>query len=256
MSFVKGNEYDRGVNTFSPEGRLFQIEYAREAIKLGSTAIGIACTDGVVFAVEKRITTTLVEPQSIEKIMEMDNHIGCAMSGLTADARSLVDHARNECLSHWFTYNEPISVERAVHAVSDLALDFSDVSDGKRKKTMSRPFGVALLVGGVDENGSGLFVADPSGLYTKYKAEAIGSAQEGARSLLQQGYKPDLSFKEAEELALGTLRQVMEEKISKSNVELASVLASTKKYHLYPYAEVDAVISRLPASTLPTLGST
>lgn len=255
MSFLGRNEYDRGVNTFSPEGRLFQVEYAMEAIKIGSTAIGICVKEGVVFAVEKRINSPLVEPQSIQKIMEVDNHIGSAMSGLTADARSLVDHARNECLSHWFTYNEPISVESAVHAVSDLALDFSDVAEGKRKKTMSRPFGVALLVGGVDETGPNLFVADPSGTYTGYKAEAIGSAQEGARSILQQAYKEDMPLAEAEELALGTLRQVMEEKISNTNVELAHVTTASKKFVAYSQTQVEAVIQRLPASTLPTLGS-
>lgn len=90
------NDYDRGVNTFSPEGRLFQVEYAIEAIKLGSTALGIQTSEGIVLAVEKRITSSLLEPSSIEKIMELDSHIGCAMSGLTADARTMIDHARIE----------------------------------------------------------------------------------------------------------------------------------------------------------------
>uniref|UniRef100_A0A061QUN9 Proteasome subunit alpha type n=1 Tax=Tetraselmis sp. GSL018 TaxID=582737 RepID=A0A061QUN9_9CHLO len=92
--FLTRSEYDRGVNTFSPEGRLFQVEYAIEAIKLGSTAIGVWTKEGVVLAVEKRITSPLLEPKSIEKVMEIDSHIGCAMSGLTADARTLIEHAR------------------------------------------------------------------------------------------------------------------------------------------------------------------
>lgn len=94
--FLTRTEYDRGVNTFSPEGRLFQVEYAIEAIKLGSTAIGLKTKEGVVLAVEKRITSPLLEPSSVEKIMEIDYHIGCAMSGLIADARTLVEHARVE----------------------------------------------------------------------------------------------------------------------------------------------------------------
>ena len=94
--FLTRSEYDRGVNTFSPEGRLFQVEYAIEAIKLGSTAIGIATTEGIVLVVEKRLTSPLLEPASIEKVMEIDEHIGCAMSGLVADAKMLVDHARAE----------------------------------------------------------------------------------------------------------------------------------------------------------------
>ena len=91
---------DRGINTFSPEGRLFQVEYSLEAIKLGSTAIGVATSDGVVLGVEKRVTSTLLETSSVEKIVEIDRHIGCAMSGLQADARSMVEHARVECQSH------------------------------------------------------------------------------------------------------------------------------------------------------------
>merc|ERR1711871_704331 len=94
--FLTRSEYDRGVNTFSPEGRLFQVEYAIEAIKLGSTAIGIQTSEGVVLAVEKRLTSTLLEPNSVEKIMEIDQHLGCAMSGLMADARTLVEKARTE----------------------------------------------------------------------------------------------------------------------------------------------------------------
>jgi 20S proteasome subunit alpha 5 len=94
--FLTRSEYDRGVNTFSPEGRLFQVEYAIEAIKLGSTAVGIQTAEGVVLAVEKRLTSPLLEPSSIEKIVEVDTHLGAAMSGLTADARTLVEHARVE----------------------------------------------------------------------------------------------------------------------------------------------------------------
>lgn len=89
--FLTRSEYDRGVNTFSPEGRLFQVEYAIEAIKLGSTAIGICTSEGVVLAVEKRITSPLMEPTTIEKIVEVDKHIGCAVSGLIADSRTMID---------------------------------------------------------------------------------------------------------------------------------------------------------------------
>ena len=104
--YLTRSEYDRGVNTFSPEGRLFQVEYAIEAIKLGSTAVGISTKTGVVLAVEKRLSSPLLEPDSVEKIMEIDTHVGAAMSGLVADARTLVDHARVEAQNHRFTYDE------------------------------------------------------------------------------------------------------------------------------------------------------
>ncbi|OBS65330.1 hypothetical protein A6R68_06153 [Neotoma lepida] len=124
--FLTRSEYDRGVNTFSPEGRLFQVEYAIEAIKLGSTAIGIQTSEGVCLAVEKRITSPLMEPSSIEKIVEIDAHIGCAMSGLIADAKTLIDKARVETQNHWFTYNETMTVESVTQAVSNLALQFGE----------------------------------------------------------------------------------------------------------------------------------
>mmetsp|Transcript_52789 Transcript_52789/g.122876 ORF Transcript_52789/g.122876 Transcript_52789/m.122876 type:complete len:259 (-) Transcript_52789:132-908(-) len=253
MSFLSRSEYDRGVNTFSPEGRLFQVEYAIEAIKLGSTAIGIRTSGGVILAVEKRLTSPLIDPSSIEKLLEIDEHMGCAMSGLTADARTLIDHARVEAQSHWFTYNERMPVESCVHAIADLALDFSD-SDKDKKRVMSRPFGVALLVGGWDPvHGPVLFNTDPSGTFTKYMAASIGSAQQGATSMLQEQYNKDMTLQEAETLALTVLRQVMEEKLSKQNIEVAIIDKDTKKWKLYGLEELDGVIRRLPAPTLPTL---
>lgn len=255
MSILSRSEYDRGVNTFSPEGRLFQVEYAIEAIKLGSTAIGIRTKEGCILAVEKRLTSTLIDPSSIEKILEIDEHMGCAMSGLTADARTLVDHARVEAQAHWFTYNERMPVESNVHAIADLALDFSD-SDSGRKKVMSRPFGVALLVAGCDPvDGPVLFNTDPSGTFTKYLAASIGSAQEGATSTLQEQYNADMSLLEAETLALTVLRQVMEEKLSSKNIELAHVTAATKKFTIITPDELEGIIKKLPAPTLPTLGA-
>jgi len=251
---VGKSEYDRGVNTFSPQGRLFQVEYALEAIKLGSTALGIRTNEGVILAVEKRLTSPLIEPSSIEKILEIDTHMGCAMSGLTADARTLIDHARVEAQNHWFTYNERMPVESNVHAISDLALDFSATDRKEGQKSMSRPFGVALLVAGMDPvDGPSLWNADPSGTYTKYMAAAIGSAQEGATNLLQEQYNKDISLADAEVLALTTLRQVMEEKMTSVNIEVALVKKSDGKFTSFSKEEVEALIARLPAPTLPTL---
>ena len=255
--FQSKGDYDRGVNTFSPEGRLFQVEYALEAVKLGSTAVGICTPNGVVLAVEKRLPSSLVVPSSIEKILKIDGHMGCAMSGLSSDARTLVEHARVETQNHHFTYDEPMPVEACVHSIADMALDFSDSSDKKegeekRKKTMARPFGVALLIAGDDQSqGPALFQTEPSGTYTKFKAAAIGSAADGATSLLTEHYKPEMSLEEAETLALFVLRQVMEEKINATNVEIAA--AANGKFRVYSVSETDAIISRLPAPSLPQL---
>ncbi|CAG8444637.1 4850_t:CDS:2 [Funneliformis mosseae] len=187
--FLTRSEYDRGVNTFSPEGRLFQVEYAIEAIKLGSTAVGIQTSQGIILAVEKRITSPLLVASSIEKIIEIDSHLGCAMSGLTADARTMIDHAR--------------------------------------VAAQSRPFGVALLIGGVDEKGPQLYHADPSGTFMQYDAKAIGSGSEGAQTELQEEY-----------------HKVMEEKLNKTNIELASI-TSEHGFRIYSEDELQAVIDRL-----------
>ncbi len=137
--------------------------------------------------VEKRVTSTLLETSSVEKIVEIDSHIGCAMSGLQADARSMVEHARVECQSHAFNYNEPLRVESCTQAICDLALRFGESADGE-ESVMSRPFGVALLIAGHDEDGPSLYHAEPSGTFYRYDAKAIGSGSEGAQAELQNEY--------------------------------------------------------------------
>ena len=152
---------------------MFQVEYALEAIKLGSTTVGIATRDGVVLGVEKRVQSPLLVSSSIEKIMEIDSHIGAAMSGLTADARTMIDHARVAAQNHRFVYDEQLKVESVAQSVCDLALRFGENTEDD-EAMMSRPFGVALLIVGIDETGPQLYHADPSGTFTRYDAKAIG----------------------------------------------------------------------------------
>ncbi|KDD75883.1 proteasome subunit protein [Helicosporidium sp. ATCC 50920] len=236
--FLSRSEYDRSVNSFSPEGRIFQVEYAIEAIKLGSTAIAVRTNEGVVLAAEKRVTSPLLEPSSIEKVVEVDRHVGVAMSGLTADARTMIEHGRVEAQQHAFQYNEPIPVESLTQSLCDLALRFGEDEGG-----MSRPFGVALLVAGWDpEHGPILFHTDPSGTFVRYEAKAIGAGAEGAQTTLQEQYRKDLTLQEAEVMVLRTLRQVVEERVTSTNVDIACVAPDWK---LYTPSEVEAVIARL-----------
>ncbi|XP_005177971.1 proteasome subunit alpha type-5 [Musca domestica] len=240
--FLTRSEYDRGVNTFSPEGRLFQVEYAIEAIKLGSTAIGICTSEGVVLAVEKRITSSLMVPSTVEKIVEVDKHIGCATSGLMADARTLIERARVECQNHWFVYNERMSIESCAQAVSALAIQFGDSGDGG--SAMSRPFGVAILFAGIEEGKPQLWHMDPSGTYIRYGAKAIGSGSEGAQQNLQDNYTAEMSLNDAIVLALNTLKQVMEDKINSTNVEVMT-MTSEKLFRMHTKEEVEQIISDL-----------
>lgn len=251
--FLTRSEYDRGVNTFSPEGRLFQVEYAIEAIKLGSTTVGIRTPEGVILGVEKRVPSPLLESSSIEKIMEIDSHIGCAMSGLTADARTMIDHARVTSQNHSFTYNEPIGVESVTQAVCDLALRFGESMDNE-DAMMSRPFGVALLIAGVDEKGPQLYHTDPSGTYTRYEAKAIGSGSEAAQSDLQDKYHKQMTLREAEHLVLKVLKQVMEEKLDHHNIQLTQV---TKEhgFKILTETELQQLIDTMPATAAPGAAS-
>jgi len=238
--FMTRSEYDRGVNTFSPEGRLFQVEYAIEAIKLGSTAIAIKCVDGVLLAVEKRVSSPLMDASATEKISEIDKHIACACSGLMADARTMVDRARVEAQHHWFLYNEKMSVESCTQAVANLAIQFGD-SDNEGS-AMSRPFGLAILFAGVDNDvGPALYFMDPSGTYVSCDAKAIGSGCEGAQQALQESYNKSITLNDALKSVMKILKQVMEEKLSSTNVEVATI-TKDKGYHMWTKEELEAFL--------------
>jgi proteasome subunit alpha type len=150
------------------------------------------------------------------------------MSGLTADARTMIDHARVTSQNHRFVYDEEIKVESVAQAVCDLALRFGENTEDD-DALMSRPFGVALLIIGIDENGPQLFHADPSGTYVRYDAKAIGSGSEGAQGELQEKYAKDMSLHDASLLTLRVLKQVMEEKLDENNIQLAQVTPATSK---------------------------
>lgn len=240
--FASKSEYDRGVNTFSPEGRIFQIEYALEAIKLGSTSLGIRTPAGVLLAAEKRVPSCLVVPSSLNKIMEIDSHILAVMSGMVADARILVEHARIEAQNHRFTYDEPIRVESCTLATCDLSIQFGE--SGGKKKLMSRPFGVSLLIAGVDEKGPQLWQTDPSGTFTEFDAQAIGAGGEAAQTVFNERYHHNMTIEEAETLAVDILKQVIEEKLTKDNIEIGVILASTGKARMYDPSTIQGIIDR------------
>jgi len=215
---------------------------------LGSTAVGVQTSEGTVLAVEKRLTSPLLESSSIEKIMEIDKHLGCAMSGLTADARTIIDHARVTSQNHAFTYDEKIGVESVTQAVCDLALRFGESMDNE-DAMMSRPFGVALLIGGIDEKGPQLYHTDPSGTFTRYEAKAIGSGSEAAQSDLQDKYHKQMTLDEAQILVLRVLKQVMEEKLDHHNVQLAKI--TTEGFEILTEEKLQPLIEAMMAQLAP-----
>src|SRR5688500_12085366 len=195
--------YDRAITVFSPDGRLFQVEYAREAVKRGTTAVGVRCKGGVVLLVDKRVSSKLVVPSSIEKIFAIDAHVGCATSGLVADARALVDRARVEAQLNRVTYDEAIPVDVLVKKICDYKQSYTQYGGG-------RPFGTALLVAGVDGSGPHLYETDPSGALIEYKASAVGSGRPQALELLEKEYKEGMTSDAAIQLGLKALHAATE----------------------------------------------
>ena len=208
--------YDRAITVFSPDGRLFQVEYAREAVKRGTTTVGLKYKTGVVLIVDKRISSKLIEPGSIEKIFKIDKHVGCATSGLVADARSLIDRARIDAQINQITYSEPIQVKTLVKKICDFKQTYTQYGG-------VRPFGTALLIAGCDETGPRLFSTDPSGALMEYKESSEGAGRNGAMSFFESNYKNDLSKDEGVILALKALHQGTEEKLNPDAAEIGIV---------------------------------
>ena len=226
------NEYDRNVNTFSNQGRLHQVEYAMKAVEQGCTTLGIQTKDGVILAAEKKIASKLQIPSSIENIMKIDDHVICTYSGLRSDARALIERARVEAANHWFTFNERMPVEAISLAVCDVCLSFAEKKKKKKgeKRVVSRPYGVAMLIAGIDKDGKAkLFKNDPSGNYVRYKACCIGQGGENGLTTLQNSYNEDMNFDDAINLAGKVLKENLEQKINKDNVQIAYIKNKDKQ---------------------------
>ncbi len=208
--------------------------------------MGVRTSQGVVLAVEKRLTSPLVEASSIEKVFEVDRHIGAAVSGLIADGRTLVDHARVEAQNHRFTYDEPMRLESLTQSICDLALSFGEGGEENKSK-MSRPFGVSLLLAGVGDAGPQLFHTDPSGTFVQYDAHAIGNGAEGAISVLAEKYSKSTSLAEAQALVTRVLADTMEEKLTPTNFEMVTVTPAAG-YRIVPPAELQPLIDAALAS--------
>ena len=218
--------YDRAITVFSPDGRLFQVEYAREAVKRGTTTVGIKYKTGVVLIVDKRVSSRLIEPESIEKIFEIDGHIGCATSGLVADARALIDRARLDAQINEITYNEKIQVKTLVKRICDFKQTYTQYGG-------VRPFGTALLVAGVDDTGPRLFSTDPSGALMEYKASSEGSGRNGAMSFFESNYREDLDMNEAIELGIKALHKGTEGKLNPDAIEIG-IVDKDKDFNILP----------------------
>lgn len=207
--------YDRAIVTFSPDGRLFQVEYAREAVKRGTSSLGLVFKNGIVLAAIRHLSPLAIPNSGSDKVHQIDDHIGVATSGFLADGRVLVDIARIKAQVFKLTYDEAVDVLGCVKEVSDRMQLFTQFGG-------VRPFGVALLVGGIDEKGSQLYEIDPSSTFYAWKAQAIGRGSEAALKILRKGWKENLSEDDAVKLILQALK-AGEKEAKAGEVELAVV---------------------------------
>jgi len=223
--------YDRAITVFSPDGRLFQVEYAREAVKRGSTTVGIKYRDGVILMVDKKITSRLVEAKSHEKIFKIDSHVGCATSGLVADARSLVDRARIEAQINKITYDEEICVETLVKKICDYKQTYTQYGG-------VRPFGTALLIAGVDKKGTHLYETDPSGALMAYHAGSIGSGRPAVLEVFEEKFKKGMTLNAAIKMGAEALQKATEGEINSDSIEIG-IVTKTEPFRKMTQAEVE-----------------
>ncbi|NTV01044.1 MAG: archaeal proteasome endopeptidase complex subunit alpha, partial [Methanoregulaceae archaeon] len=208
--------YDRAITVFSPDGRLYQVEYAREAVKRGTTAVGIKCREGIVLIVDKRVSSRLLEASSIEKIFIIDEHIGVASSGLVGDARALVDRARIEAQINRVTYDERIDVEALAKKLGDHMQTYTQFGG-------ARPYGTALLIAGISDGECRLFETDPSGTLLEYKATGIGIGRTAVMKVFEEEYSYEASLKESILLGLKALHDATEGKFDVNTVEIGVI---------------------------------
>jgi proteasome alpha subunit len=212
--------YDRAITVFSPDGRLYQVEYAIETVRRGTLAIGLKSKDGVILAVEEKGRKLQISNVT-QKIFQVDDHIGVAAAGYIPDARTQVDHARFFAQSNRLIYDEPVDVEGVAKNLADMAQQFTQYAG-------VRPFGVALILAGVDKNGASLYLTDPSGTYIGYDAVAIGAGSDQVTEFLEKQYQMEISMDDAGALAMESIYLVSEEKTGTRHVKMAVIDNETK----------------------------
>lgn len=223
--------YDRAIAVFSPEGRMYQVEYARKAVEKATTALGVVFNGGIVLAAAKMIQKLLVA-ESVEKISKVDEHIGVVSCGILADARTLVDFARVRAQVNRITFSEPIEAYSLVKDIADRVQRFTQIGG-------IRPYGVGLLIGGVNGDPR-LFETDPSGTVREWRAHAIGRGSKDSRKFLFDEYKEGMTKEKAIDLAIRALK-VGEKKITSRSVDIAVI---EKKFKLYTAAEKKEILKK------------
>ena len=215
--------YDRTSIMFSPDGRLLQVEYAKKTVKQGTSALGMVCKEGVLLVADKRITDKWIVPTSIEKVYQVDEHIGASGSGILSDGRILIERAQVVAQQHKVTYDEPIEMGEIVKDISNIKQAYTQVGG-------ARPFGVSLLFAGVDKDGPRLFLTDPTGIFFEFKATAIGEGDTDIKDMLDKEYKETITLDDGLKLAIKALKKFLGKDFDINRVDGAFIKTDEKVF--------------------------
>lgn len=208
--------YDRAITIFSPEGRLYQVEYALELVKRGAPVVGVSCPEGVVLAANETPESELEDPEYFRKIFQLDDHVASAIAGLSSDARVLIEQARVFCQSNKLLYDEAVDVETLARRIGDMAQVYTQHAG-------VRPFGVSMIIAGIDIEGARIFTTDPSGAYRGFKATAVGRRNDEANKLLEEKYSDGLSIEESIKLAIDAIKAASDSQVTPQTVKVAII---------------------------------
>jgi len=235
--FAAPGAYDRAITVFSPDGRLFQVEYAMELVNRGATILGIRCSEGVVLGAEETVDP-LEETEYSWKIFRIDDHIGAAIVGLSSDARIIIDQARIYAQSNRLTYDEPIDVEVVTKRICDIKQLYTQHAG-------VRPFGVSMIFAGVDKTGNRLLGTHPSGTYRGYKARAEGAGRETVFSILKEEYREEMSLEETTKLAIKCLTKALEARQLPPRIKISVIPSSTKKMEMLSDDKIEGYMKEI-----------
>ena len=226
--------YDRAITMFSPDGRLLQVEYAKKTVRQGSTAIGMVCKDGVLLVADKRIVEKLIIPESVEKIFKMEDHICATASGILSDARVLIERGQLKAQQHQVTYDTPvdtITIVKEICALQQICTQSAGL----------RPFGVSILVAGIDSDGPKLFETDPTGIYFQYQATVIGEGEPEVEEILNKEYHPDMTIEDGLKLALTALMKVLGKEFQTQRIDAAYIKTDEKMFTQFKKDKLDKI---------------
>lgn len=214
--------YDRSATMFSPDGHLLQVEYAEKIVRLGAASIGLVCKEGVVIVADKRVRDKLLSPESAHKIFEIDKHIMATAAGISADARVLIDHAQVLAQQNRITYGSPIEPISVMRMIADRKQQFTQYGG-------ARPYGISMMMAGVNKNRATLFASDVTGNFFTFRANAIGENDEKIREILRRDYKDGMNIEEGIKFGLKIFKEVLDKNFDLERFEVGYIKTGEEK---------------------------